>query len=138
MNEDNWKGIIRLIIGTILLIFGMCVIAAAEEYSDEEICNAIWYAEGGEKTKYPYGIKSVKCEGENECRKICFNTVRNNRERFKIYRLAIFRKNGISSRPKDYIRFLASRYCPPSEYQCENWEKNVRYILKKNKYDYTF
>src|SRR3990167_7108119 len=52
-------------------------------HTDEQIVNAIYKAEGGKKTRFPYGIKSVKCEGEKECRKICLNTVKNNRVRYE-------------------------------------------------------
>lgn len=95
-------------------------------YSDEDLVNAIYLAEGGAKTKYPYGIKSIKCESEQECRKICFNTVRNNRKRYKADNMGY----------KDFIAFLGARYAPigaendPKNLN-RNWVKNVRYYLRK-------
>ena len=62
------------------LIFGLCVLAFG--YTDTDLVNAIFKAEGGAKAQYLYGIRSVKYKDANEARKICFNTVRNNRKRF--------------------------------------------------------
>jgi hypothetical protein len=96
-------------------------VASAEEYSDEQIVNAIRKAEG----TWTYGIKSVKCETEKECRKICANTVRNNRKRFHS-----------QNKHKEFIGYLAHRYCPVGASNDpkglnKNWEKNVRYFLKR-------
>jgi hypothetical protein len=96
--------------------------AVVVPYSDEEIVNAIRKAEG----TWTYGIKSIKCETEKECRQICLNTVRNNRKRFA--------RLSVSS--QEFIHFLGSRYCPigadndPRGLN-KNWEKNVRYFLAK-------
>ena len=57
-----------------LLFAGYCF----AEYNDHAIADAIYYAEGAEKASKPFGILSVKCEGYNECRRICLNTIRNN------------------------------------------------------------
>lgn len=92
------------------------------EYTDEEICQSIYIIEGGEKTNFPYGIKSVSCNGKEECKKICLNTVRNNRKRFSDYGYREY---------KTYLEFLASRYCPKGEYLCENWLGNLKFYLKK-------
>lgn len=95
-------------------------------YTDEQIVNAIYKAEGGADAQYLYGIRSIKCSGDTECRKICSNTVRNNRKRFADY--------GHKDYP-DFISFLASRYCPigasndPKGLN-KNWEKNVRRLLE--------
>ena len=115
----------------LLLFLSSCdtlPLPAQEEYSDLEIAEAIWQAEGGVKATYPYGIRSVLCEGLAECRKICLNTVRNNRKRYIVY--------GYKQYP-DFLSFLASRYAPTKN--CENdlrglnnnWLKNVRYFLTK-------
>ena len=101
----------------------------AKEYTNAEICQAIFLAEGGNKTKYPYGIRSVTCETKEECKRVCLNTVRNNRVRFKQYGF---------KRHKTYLDFLASRYAPttgnlrPAEKKLNvNWLSNVRYFLEK-------
>ena len=98
-------------------------------YTDAEIVEAIFRAEGGDKAKpYYYGIRSVKCDSKDDCRRICLNTVKNNRKRFNAYG---------KSRHRDYISFLASRFCPIAGKNLsraekklnKNWEKNVRYFL---------
>lgn len=116
-----------IVTGLVALLFiGGCLfsnIAQASDYTNEQIVNAIRKAEGN----WNYGIKSVKCTTSAECRKICFNTVRNNRKRFAQY--------GFKNHP-DFIAFLASRYCPigaendPTGLN-KNWERNVRYFLAK-------
>ena len=95
-------------------------------YTCSQIVDAIYVAEGGESTKYPFGIVSVKCEGYEECREICTNTVRNNVKRWQN---AV--KEGDS---RDYLTFLWHRYCPPTEHSLNaNWKNNVEKYLKKNK-----
>lgn len=86
----------------------------------DRIADAIYRVEGGAKTMYPYGIKSVKCSGEQECRQVCENTIRNNYVRWI--------KSG---QHQDYIEFLADRYCPYSVDPVGNvnWKKNIRSIL---------
>ena len=107
----------------ILLLF--CSIARAQDWTDSQIADAIYLAEGGEKAKKPFGILSVPCNGYDECRKICLNTIRNNRARFL--------KQDVYS---DYLEFLASRYAPvgagndPKNLNI-NWLKNVRSILER-------
>lgn len=81
-----------------------------------KIVNAIYRAEGGNKTKYPYGIKSIKTKGRDDARKICINTVNH------AYR------DWISAGSKgDFIDFLSKRYCFDEH---EHWAKMVKSILK--------
>jgi hypothetical protein len=109
----------------ILFILLTANIASAEEsYTNEAIAEAIFWTEGGYKTNYPYGIKSVYCQGIEECKKVCLNTIQNNRIRFSEYGYKQY---------KDYLSFLASRYCPASDEGCENWLPNVRRLLSKNR-----
>ena len=92
------------------------------------IVNAIYWAEGGLKTKYPYGIVSINTHGDCKyARKICYNTVKNNKVRFKN-----------QTKYKDYIEFLASRYCPIGAENDPNnlnqyWVKNVKYYINNPK-----
>ena len=119
-----------VIIGLIAIIIAiLCVIFSpnAHAWTDEQIVNAIYKAEGGKNAKYPYGIRSIRVSSPEMARQVCFNTVRNNKKRFTK------RKH---NKNQDYIAFLASRYCPigagndPKGLN-KNWEKNVRYYLKK-------
>lgn len=87
----------------------------------QRLVNSIYLAEGGKNTKFPYGIKSVKCDGEKDCRQVCLNTVQNNYKRW----LA-------SDQKKTYLEFLRDRYAPLSDSQLNNnWLKNVKYLMEK-------
>ena len=123
---------VRILAIIVTLLFYMAVgVCFAKEYNNDEIVDAIFWAEGGYKTNYPFGIKSVKCEGYNHCRRICVNTVRNNRKRYADYGHKDF---------DTYLEFLQSRYCPTSgkldwEEQRLNhyWLKNVKWFLENPK-----
>ena len=113
----------------LFLIFAVVFIPAPAVASEipapevNRIVDAIYIIEGSERAKKPFGILSVPCDGYNECRRICENTVRNN-----------FRRWEKAGRPGDYLKFLADRYCPVG---AENdngtnkfWLTNLRRILK--------
>jgi hypothetical protein len=113
----------------VIFVFAFASIANAEEYTDEEIITAIYHAEGGEKTKYPYGIRSIPCESKTACRKVCEKTIQNNRVRFARYGHKQY---------QDFISFLSSRYCPIGSRDDpqglnKNWLKNVKFFLAKNR-----
>lgn len=91
-------------------------------YTDEQIVNAIYKAEGGKKAVYKYGIRSIKYKTEAEARKICLNTIKNNRKRYLKYGYKRYRT---------FLEFLASRYAPIN---CENDNGNNRYWLNNVKY----
>ena len=112
----------KIIIFAILwVLFVSLYICYADEYSTQEICNAIYIIEGGEKTNYPYGIKSVQCNGKKECEQVCKNTIENNRKRF-----------AKQTKEKEFLKFLQSRYCPDSVKGCETWLPNLKFYLKRN------
>ena len=91
----------------------------------EKMADAIYLAEGGTKTNFPYGIKSVKCEGEQECRRVCKNTIRNNIKRYNDYG---------HKKYDTYLEFLGSRYCPPTAHSLnKHWVKNVKFYYKKGR-----
>jgi hypothetical protein len=89
-----------------------------------KVVSAVWKIEGGSKTRFPYGIKSVKTFGnKNYARKIAFNTVKANWQRWLVER----QKRDIS-----YLQFLANRYCPKS---CDsqgniNWFNNITKLVE--------
>jgi len=112
----------KIILSLLISLFFVSIINAEEYYSNEAIAEAIFWAEGGYKTHWPYGIKSVYCEGIEECKQICLNTIQNNRIRYSEYGYKKY---------NTFLEFLASRYCPISDKGCENWLPNVRSILKK-------
>lgn len=84
------------------------------------IVAAIFVAEGGHKTRYPYGIKSVRT---SDPRAVCVNTVRNNWGRW----------DGRGC----FLNFLGDRYCPPKADPVgnRNWKRNVKRILKHDHCD---
>lgn len=114
-----------IIVFTVMALLLSLRVGGVFAYTDEQIANAIYKAEGANKATYPYGIRSISCEGLNECHQVCLNTIRNNRRRFKN-----------QNKYKDYLEFLASRYCPigasndPKGLN-QYWLKNVRYFLRQ-------
>lgn len=86
------------------------------------LADAIFWAEGGWKTKYPYGIKiNGRRFTEHKARLLCFNTIESNFKRW----------SGSGS----FIDFLSLRYCPPSVDSVgnRNWKKNVKYFYNNPK-----
>jgi hypothetical protein len=79
-------------------------------YSNERIANAIYKAEGGQKTKHPYGILT-KYENTTP-KQACINTINHARKDW----------NGKG----DFIEFLGKRYCPQ---KTKIWIKNVKFFL---------
>ena len=117
--------IMKITIIALLILFP--IFCYAQEYTNEQIADAIYLAEGGKKAKKPYGILSVPCENEAECRVICLNTIRNNRKRFKK-----------QDKYTNYLEFLASRYAPINAENDpqglnHNWLKNVEWFLNAPK-----
>lgn len=87
-----------------------------------QFADAIYKAEGGTKTKHPYGILSVKT---NNPRQVCINTVKANWLRFQK-----------QTNYTDFVEFLGSRYAPTKNATNDpnslnkNWVKNVKHFLK--------
>jgi hypothetical protein len=115
----------KKIILTFFFLLIITNIARGEEYySNDAIADAIYWTEGGLKTNFPFGIKSVYCSGYDDCRKVCINTIQKNRVRYSEYGHRQY---------KEFLAFLGSRYCPISENGCENWLPNLKFYLKKGK-----
>lgn len=123
--------VIWIFVCIVILAIICCTRAHAEyQWTDTQIVDAIYKAEGGAKARYKYGIRSVHYASTQEARKICFNTVRNNRKRYSKYE----KRSSVT-----FISFLASRYCPIGKATLSlaerrlngNWVKNVEYFLKK-------
>ena len=122
--------IVKRFILIFLLITSTCFAKEIRVFTYDQLADAIYNAEGGEKATYLYGIRSVSYEDEEEARRICINTIRNNIRRYKEY--------GHKHHP-NYLSFLASRYCPvtgknlsSSERKLnKHWLGNVKYFLNK-------
>ena len=95
------------------LILGMTTIAYA--YDDESIADAIYWTEGDTRARQPYGIETIECNGA-ECRKICLNTIRNQRKRHANHNCGY-----------TFLECLSRRYCPPNY---KVWLENVIWFLK--------
>ena len=112
-----------IVLLSILFIASCYATSAWDNFTDEQIVNAIYQAENS--VKYPYGIKSIDTKGDKEyARKICFNSVRNGRARWE--------KAG---RPDDLITHIGLRYCPVGADNDNGtnkfWTKNVKFFLDK-------
>jgi len=125
--DNTFAGALGIILALVLLLWALLGApnAEAQEYGNAQIVNAIYIIEGGPNAQYLYGIRSVHYDDEAEARRICFNTVRNNRARF-----------ARQSKYDNYLDFLASRYCPIGAANDPrglnvNWLRNLRYYLNK-------
>ena len=126
-------GILLVMTGAVLaIIFLMCSCSMADTvvikqdniagYSLNQWANAIYIAEGGQKTRHPYGILATY--KHTTARQACINTIKSKYKQWvKIGRHGAF------------IAFLASKYCPVG---CDNdvgtnryWVKNVSYWLER-------
>jgi len=126
MRQDDLFRIALLVgAGIILLII---LANNAHAYTNEQIADAIYKAEGGKQAKKPYGILSVPCDTEEDCRAICINTIKNNRKRYADYGHTEY---------ETYLGFLSSRYAPieaanDPQGLNKNWLKNVEFFLKED------
>ena len=96
--------------------------ARAEEINIPKLADAIYLAEGGAKTRHPYGI--LTHYKHTTPRQACINTIRH---RLKDWLL--------TDKKIDFITFLAQTYAPigakndPRNLN-KNWYKNVRYFYE--------
>jgi hypothetical protein len=126
--EKQFQFVVAVICFILLIIILLASkLVSAENYTNEQIADAIYLAEGGSKAKVPYGIYSVKVNSIEEARRVCLNTIKNNRKRF-----------AKQSKYSDFIEFLGSRYAPigvkndPKGLN-KYWVRNVKYFLKHHK-----
>ena len=109
----------KILVVTLILAL-MCKACFAEVFTNSQIASAIYKAEGGTKTNYPYGILTKY--KHTTPRQACLNTIEHARRDF----------NG-----GDFVSFLGSRYCPVGAANDpqglnKNWIKNVKYFLNKD------
>ena len=107
-----------VVLAAVCVMLGTSVFASESPQLDvDRMVSVIYRIEGGEATKWPYGIKSVKCSDKTEAKRVCENTVRNNWVRWS--------KAGCKG---SYIEFLCNRYCPRSADPVGNkrWLANAR------------
>ena len=91
----------------------------------DRLADAIYRAEGGAKTRHPYGILAKY--KTTTPRQACINTIKSGIKRYKTY-------NG----KDDFIVFLSKTYCPigakndPTGLN-KNWVKNVKFYYNRIK-----
>lgn len=128
-----WKVLaIVAVLGAILYLLSGCawandkILVKSDNiagYSVNQWADAIYKAEGGEKTRYPYGILAKY--KHTTPRQACINTISS---KYKAYK-----KLGLKT---PFIAFLASKYAPigakndPTGLN-RNWIKNVNHYLTK-------
>lgn len=102
--------------------------AFGAEIDLDRLATAIWRAEGGAKTKHPYGI--LKKYKTTTPRQACINTIKSGLRRYKDYK-----------GKDDFITFLGMTYCPTEGNKLTllekkynvNWVRNVKYFYNKGK-----
>ncbi|HNX03587.1 MAG TPA: hypothetical protein PKM71_07985 [Candidatus Cloacimonas sp.] len=114
------KTTIILIVLLCLSIFFGVKSCRAEVVDIERLADAIYYAEGGANTRFPYGILAKY--KTTTPRQACINTIKSNLKRW----------NGEG----DFISFLGKTYCPvgakndPTGLN-RNWVRNVTKLYRK-------
>lgn len=106
------RNIRRLTVAILLFIAGVVTVQvyqAGVRYGErlgrenyfERVVMAIYEVEGADRAAVPFGIGSVKCDGYADCKRVAYNTVKNNWSRWEA-----------AGRPGPFTEFLAKRYCP--------------------------
>ena len=89
----------------------------------DRLADAIYRAEGGEKTRYPYGI--LQKYKVTTPRQACINTIKSAQKRF-----------AKQKKETDFVHFLSLTYCPIGAKNDPGglnkyWVKNVKYFYLK-------
>lgn len=125
----------RTVVLALAFLFGFLSIAECQELNFKtvkerdiyfnKVADAIFRAEGGYKTKHPYGI--LKKYKKTSPRQACLNTIRSKYLAWK----------SIEGPKAPFLEYLASKYAPigvandPTNLN-KNWLNNVRYFMAKN------
>ena len=116
----------------VLLILSARPAFAGETDFEKRMVNAVYNAEGGANTNYPYGIKSIKTKNPREA---CRQTIVNN----------MFRFLESTEQMDEFLTFLQRRYAPLNaeddpEGLNQNWKKNVSRLYHGQSYstEYAF
>lgn len=106
---------------TLLFATACAVEAALTREEADRLANAIYRVEGGSRTRYPYGIKSVRTSNP---RAVCLRTIQNAHDDWLRY--------GRPHGHLDFLAYLGRRYCPPEAdpHGHRNWLRNMRSILQ--------
>jgi hypothetical protein len=93
----------------------------------EPLSQAIYIAEGGPNTHYPYGVKSIKTRGQDHARMITLESIHLNWRRWT----RAGRPGG--DNPDAFVVHMAARWCPvvSDPVGHSNWVRNVRILLAR-------
>ncbi len=102
-------------LAAMLILVSSCGVVHASEIDIDRLANAIYKAEGGAKTRHPYGILAKY--KHTTPRQACINTIKSNLKRW----------NGKGS----FIEALGKVYCPVGASNDprglnRNWVRNVK------------
>src|SRR5512142_604639 len=101
------------------ILVACCLTAHAALPASEKarIADAIWRAEGGSATRFPYGVVSIKTRSVAHARHICIVSIQNNWQRWEA-----------AGRPGRFLDFMADRWCPAvsSPQGNRNWKRNMQ------------
>jgi hypothetical protein len=112
---------IKIFIFLFIFSLNINVFGAISDIYANKIANSIYLIEGGSKTAYPYGIKSINTnKNKQKARRICLNTIKNTYNRWQN-----------SNKSDCFLNYLANRYCPPDADKVGNlnWKKNIHKLV---------
>lgn len=113
-------------LGFCFLLSTFCFPCLGQGLDENRVVDAIWHAEGGTNTVYPYGVRlaSGRRLQASEARERCLALVHGS-----LVRWAASGKHG------DPVRFISLSYCPVSDkrdvrHLNANWARNVRWFYE--------
>ena len=116
--------LILAVIWAVVALQSPLVLAGQEDVLNvEKLATSIWHAEGGAKTRHPYGI--LKRYKTTTPRQACINTIKSGLRRYAVYKGS-----------DDFITFLSKTYAPinaandPTGLN-RNWISNVKFFYNK-------
>ena len=109
----------KYLIAIIIIILAVAWALGNETPYETRLANAIYRAEGGAHTVWPYGIKQRF--QHTTPRQACINTIRHQMRNWEA-----------DGRPAIFVDYLADRYCPKSADPIGHakWIKNVSYFMQ--------
>jgi hypothetical protein len=114
-----FKLVVCLVLSVVFYLQYSSVVLAGQVIDQTLLCDAIFWAEGGHKTRHPYGILAKY--KTTTPRQACLNTIKTNLKKW----------NGQG----DFIEFMSRSYCPigakndPAGLN-KHWVKNVKWFYE--------
>lgn len=108
------------VVGLVLSPTVDAALSSKEEKFVARFVDAIYLAEGGVRTRYPYGVKSQRTHSVAHARSVAEISVRR----------ALIRHHGHSGH--DFVECFAEKWCPPSADPVgnRNLKRNLRKMMK--------